>query len=285
MKFYYKDFKQIKKMLAFCMTAFILLSATAAYAVEETEDEQIVNLPIVMYHHLTKEASICNDYVLLIDDFESDLKYLKENGFSSISLQNLLDWHKGNFEMPEKPIMITFDDGYESTGVYAQPLLEQYGFCAIVAVIGSVTQLHTEYDEHNPAYSHLSWEEVRSLALCENMEVQCHTWDMHNLTPRKGCAKRYNEGDYEYRLNLSKDLSRYLTECEKHEVNTMLGIAYPFGEFSKLTTEIVKDMGFLAAFTCSERINKLSGDEAELLYLARFNRPHGPSSENFFAKW
>ena len=285
MNFNFKNFKQIEKMLVFCMAALILFSHSAVYADKEDEGEAALNLPIVMYHHITKEYSICNDYVLLIDDFESDLKYLKENGFTSISLQNLFDWYNGNFEMPEKPFMITFDDGYESTAVYAQPLLEKYGFCAVVAIIGAVTQLHTEYDEHNPAYSHLSWDEVRDMARCDNMEVQCHTWDMHNLSPRKGCSKRYCEGEYEYRLNLSEDLSKYLTECEKHEIDTKLGIAYPFGEFSKITTEIVKDMGFLAAFTCSERINKLTGDEEELFHLARFNRAHGLSSENFFEKW
>ena len=62
-------------------------------------------------------------------------------------------------------------------------------------------------------------------------------------------------------------------------------IAFPYGVYCKDTLSIIKDMGFEAAFTCTERINYLSGDPDELYELRRFNRPHGISSEQFFKKW
>ena len=181
--------------------------------------------------------------------------------------------------------MITFDDGFESTAAYAEPLLARYGFCGIVAVIGSVCEKFSGLDEHDPEHSNLSWEEAREMARRGVIEVQCHTWDLHTRRSRDGCARRSGETELAYRYALSGDLSRFLTESEKNGVELVPSIAYPFGSFDGSTTDAVRDMGFLAAFTCTEKKNCLTGDASELYDLGRYNRPHGVSSENFFRKW
>jgi len=115
--------------------------------------------------------------------------------------------------------------------------------------------------------------------------VQCHSWDMHSNQWTVGCARRYGESAEAYRRRLSTDLSKFIVQCKKNNLATTYSIAYPYGAFNDATTEIVKDMGFVAAFTCTEEINVLTGAMEELYYLGRFNRPHGISSENFFKKW
>lgn len=270
-----------KIIVALILVCVLFIETFAAFA----DGEEEIYLPILMYHHVSKESQRFNDYVVSYEEFESDLQYLCDNGWTSISVKNLLDWYGGTFIMPEKPVMITFDDAFESTAAYAQPLLEEYGCCAVVAAIGSIAEKYAVCGEHEPEFSHLSWEDLKELSECGNMEVQCHTWDMHASSPRFGCSKKTGESDSRYRDALSCDLSRFLRECEKNGVNTTLTIAYPYGAFSSETTDAVRDLGFLAAFTCMEWVNRLTGDEDELFKLARFNRPHGITSKEFFEKW
>ncbi len=267
--------------IIFFVFAFSLLLSGLAIAGEG----ESVKLPVVMYHHISKNPEKWNSYVVSVDEFRSDMEYLKNKGWESISVKELLAWQKGEFEMPEKPMMITFDDGFSSTAAYAEPVLKELGFKGVAAVIGSVCEEFSENGEYDPELSSLSWEAAREMANRGVIELQCHSWDLHSREWTVGCARRYGESVEAYRRRLSTDLSKYMVQCHRNEVDMTYSIAYPFGAFEEATTNIVRDMGFLAAFTCTEEINILTGDGEELYYLGRFNRPHGISSENFFKKW
>ena len=264
----------------------LILALLACPAAADNEARrETVRLPIVMYHHISTQPARWNEYVVSVDEFASDMDYLSSHGWHSVSVRQLLDWYDGKFEMPEKPFMLTFDDGCDSTAAYAEPILAEHGFTGVVAVIGSVCQRYSEFEEHEPEYSNLSWQDAAQLARRGIIEVQCHTWDMHELYPRNGCARRRGESLAPYRRALSEDLSRYLQGCEKYGVDAVPSIAFPYGSFSSDTVDVVRDMGFLAAFTCSECVNVLTGERDELFLLSRFNRPHGPGSGKFFAPW
>ena len=266
----------------FALLLIPLLLVTPTYAAPQ---EPALRLPIVMYHHISKEPSRWNDYVISLSEFESDLSWLRSHGYETVSLRELLAWTEGAFIMPEKPCMITFDDGFESTAAYAEPLLERFGFCGVVAVIGSACERFSALDEHDPELSNLSWADARELAERGTIEVQCHTWELHSLWPRSGCRKKQGESEAQYRYLLSMDLARYLVGCRENGVAAVPGIAYPYGAYSPETAAAVRDFGFRAAFTCTEKINLLTGAGEELYHLGRYNRPHGSNSEEFFSKW
>ena len=262
-----------------CMPAFA--ARDAAPGVTQGE----VRLPVVMYHQITDGFSGSGDYVLSAAQLEKDLIWLRDAGYESVSVKQLLDWFSGVGTLPEKPCMITFDDGYETTGVIAAPLLEKYGFTGLVAVIGSVAQQYSDLPDHNLRYSHLSWEAVEELARGDVLEVQYHSWDMHALSPRKGCNKRRGEDEAAYRAVLQADVERFRSESEKHGVRLVPSLAYPFGAYCALTGEVMAEMGFRIAFTCTERVNLLSQRAEGLIELGRYNRAPGKTSEDFFAKW
>ena len=269
----------LKRMLAWLLVPLLLTAPTHA------EFRAEVRLPVVMYHHISKESARWNEYVISPAELESDLQWLRAHGYESVSVSELLAWQDGEFDMPEKPVMITFDDGYESTAAYAEPLLRQYGLRGVAAVIGSVCEEFSTLDEHDAELSNLSWEDVRDMARRSTIEVQCHTWDLHKLSPRNGCGRKWGESEGEYRAALTEDLSRFLDESEAHGVSLAPAIAYPYGSYDKaLTPEVVRDLGFRAAFTCTETVNRLTGDAGELYDLGRFNRPHVVTSEKFFEK-
>ena len=110
--------------------------ALAALTAPARAEPDEVTLPAVMYHHIDADAASSGAYVITPETFESDLRWLRVHGYESVSVRELLDWEAGTGSLPEKPVLLTFDDGQESFHAWALPLLEKYGMCAVAAVVG-----------------------------------------------------------------------------------------------------------------------------------------------------
>lgn len=270
----------ISLLLVVLIAVPIMLSVTGS-----AENQKCIELPIVMYHHISDSEKRWGSYVISTAEFESDLKYLRDEGYTSISTEQLIQWADGNGVLPEKPVMITFDDGFESTYVYAMPLLEKYGMKAVVSVVGAVTEQYTKNPDHNVGYSYMDWNEVKKLDKGNVFEVQCHTYNMHSLSPRKGCNKMKGESETNYEKALNEDFTLFQTKFTNVTGHSSNVLALPFGTFCKSTIEIAKKNGFEVIFLCAEKVNKLTGNKNELLSLGRYNRPHGKTSESFFERW
>ncbi len=270
--------KTILILLICCLLAFPV-------SAENEDTEEAVRLPIVMYHHMSPKARLWGDYVISPEQFESDLQYLQSHGYTPISTAELFAWYDGTGSLPEKPVMITFDDGYESTYVYAKPLLEKYGMPAVAGIIGSVAQQYSDTPDHMLDYSHMSWEAAAETDAEGLIEMQCHTWDMHKLNARRGCSPKNGESDESYYSALSEDLGKFCEVYEQYMGHPCSVLVLPFGIYTGRTLENAKELGFRAVMTCSEKVNLLTGEESELMGLGRYNRPSGISSEAFFAKW
>ena len=92
-----------------------------------------VELPILMYHHIHKSASQWGDHVVSPQTLEGDFQYLTAQGYTAVTVADLTAYTQNGTPLPEKPIMITFDDGQLSVLEYALPLLEQYDLKAALA--------------------------------------------------------------------------------------------------------------------------------------------------------
>lgn len=273
-----------KAILCLSLCFAVTLCASACQTVKQTSsNEEGARLPVVMYHHLTTDAGYANDYTLLVEQFEQDLKYIQQQGYQTISLAQLIEYQKGQGELPEKPIMITFDDGFESFEVYAVPLLKHYGMQAVLAVVGEFADLFTEHIDHNVSYSYLSWEGIAETLQEGNVEIISHTYTMHSTDgSRKGCSQKSGESDEEYRAALTQDLQRLQDTLVEYTGQAPRAIAFPFGHYNSESIQIVRDMGFEVAFTCRERINIVGLQDETFLLLGRYNRPSGKSSAAFF---
>ena len=272
-----------RAFFALCLLAALLLVAPVTG--EKTLAAEPVRLPVVMYHQLSPSGQRAGDYVLPLAQFEADLQYLRAQGYESVGVQRLLDWTAGRCDLPEKPCMITFDDAYETTGACAAPLLARYGFTAVTAVIGSVAEQYTASPDDTLAYAHLSWPELAELASSGVMELQYHSWDMHQLSPRRGCSRMRGESDAAYRAALEKDLERFRAAAADCGVPLVPGAAYPFGAYGPDTEAVLRENGVRVTFSCAEKVNVLTGEAAELFSLGRFNRASGKSSAAFFKAW
>ena len=244
-------------------------------------------LPVVMYHQLTQNKSKAGKYVLTVEQFEKDLIYLKEKGYNSVTVQQLLDYASGKGDLPSKPMMITFDDGCETVYAYALPLLKEYGFTAVCFAIGSVADKYSRINDHNLLYSNLTWDEIKELCNGEIIDIQSHTYDLHNNSDgRSGIKKKKSETFEQYSEFLTADALKMKEKMIEYTGKAPIAIAYPFGSYSKESAAILKNCGIKIAFTCEEKVNVIKKAESEWLFgLGRYNRPEGVSSESFFKKW
>lgn len=204
--------------------------------------------------------------------------------FYQLLIKDLLDYVYNGKPLPEKPIIITFDDGNESFYHYAYPILKQHNMKAVLSIVGSFTDTYSKNEDHNINYSYLTWKQINELSKSSYVEIANHTYNLHNNEKgRQGCLPKANENKEEYKNILEKDIKKLQEDITKYTAKTPTTFTYPFGKFNKDTEKIVKDMGFSAILTCEERINIIDINNKDFLYrLGRFNRPHNITTEEFF---
>lgn len=251
-----------------------------------SENQEDIKLPIIMYHHMLKEGKLIGDYCITPTQFEEDLKYIKNNGYTTISADDLMEFYENHIDLPEKPILITFDDGYESSFTYAFPLLKKYNMKAIISIIGNYSDLYSNVPtcEKSVSYSHITWDEAKIMQSSGLIEIGNHTYNLHSIKNGiKGVVKNNDNNFYDNVVR--NDINKLQEKIEKKLGIKTLIFAYPFGNRNEKTDKILKDAGFKVVFGCEEKVNILKGQsEDELFNMKRFNRPHKYSTEEFFKK-
>lgn len=235
-----------------------------------------VAVPIIMYHSILNNPSRQGDYVITPAQFEQDLQYLQANGYTTVVMADLIAYVKEGKALPDKPVVITFDDGYYNNYHYAHPLLETYGMRAVISPIAIWSEHYSahpdECDRDN--YSQLTWEQLRQMAQSGVWEIQNHSYDLHHMDgTQKGAAKRGGESDEGYRLRLKNDLATAQQLLTEQVGVTPTTFAYPFGAISAISQEVLEEMGFCASLSCEERTSVLTRDPACLWRLGRYLRP------------
>lgn len=245
--------------------------------------EGSIPLPVVMYHGLIDKKKYQNRFFLSPKTFEKDLIYLKENGYTPIFVRDLINYVDNGTPLPEKPVMITFDDGYYNTYLFAYPLLRQYDMKAVISVIGKLTDKYSQIKNKDAYYAYLTWDDVAEMSASGYFEIQNHSYDLHSLeTGRNGSAQQPGEGLDQYQMVLNEDLGSLQEKVFEVTGKRPEAFAYPFGNISKSSREILEDMGFRATFSCREGINYITRDVDCLYRLKRVCRVPEKSSEEFF---
>lgn len=259
-------------------------TATAPKDSKPGSDTGTVTLPIIMYHALIEDPALQNKYFISPKIFENDLKYLNDKGYTAVTMTEVIDYVYEGVPLPEKPIVLTFDDGYYNNYLYAYPLLKKYNQKAVISIIGTESDRYSLLKEDNAYYSHLTWNQINEMIISGHVEIQNHTYDMHTYDKgRKGCMETSSENFDVYKSKFIDDvgtLQQHITDYTGITPNTM---TYPFGFYSEDSEAIVKELGFKASLTCYEATNQISKDPDCLYKMGRYLRPPGKSSEDFFS--
>lgn len=250
--------------IAVAALAVLLFTAggTAACAQEE------LRLPIVMYHDLTSNPLEQDDYTLSLEQLEQDLIAFEEHGFTAVSLSSVLRYVLDGGALPEKPVLLVFDDGYHSFFTGALPLLLEHQVPAVVSVIGR----EAEEASHETCASFMSWTELKQAVNCGLVELISHSADLHVYCRRSGLARLSYESEAEYERVVLEDLQRMADLCEAAGVELQPAFAYPYGSLEPLAEPLLKRQGMLATLTSEEHVNRLTRDAECLFLMGRLNR-------------
>ncbi len=243
------------------------------------EGKQATTVPVLTYHRIVKEANISkqhyingelNPMVVTKEEFTKQMNYLKSNDFVTLTLPELHLFLLGEIDIPDKSVLLTFDDGYKDNFVEAYPLLKKHGFLAVNFVItGAVTKRVQPFTP-----KHVQYFSIKELTkACDVFDYQSHTYNYHR---RENNVQKI-EVSY---LNSRTD--EEVTEDIKNSIHNLngenLAFAYPYGEYSPSTIKIVKDLGFKMAFTTEDRA---ASPDDHLFELPRFNILAATSFETF----
>lgn len=249
----------------------------------EKNSEETVFMPIIMYHSVYYGNS--EEYIVTPVQFENDLLWLSENGYTTVTAQELTDYVNGIGAIPENPVMITLDDGCYNNLSEVLPLLEKYDMNAVVSVVGEYTDVTAENDPHISAYSYLTWEDIRNLISSGHIEIGNHTYNMHSFRgERKGCSIKSNETEEQYCQLLMEDLSLMQNEIQQNTGTLPIVFTYPFGFVSKESDSVIRELGFTITLTCTEKPNYISRQPECLYNLNRYNRSGFYSTNEFMNK-
>lgn len=278
------------KFLSFGLFFLFSIASLSYWALSFQKDSdnqntpESVKLPIIMYHLVLKNPGNKNKFIISESTFEEDLKYIRDNGYTTILIKDLIDYTEGKSDLPSKPILLTFDDGAYNNYLYAFPLAKKYNSKFVFSPICKECERYSEISDENPTYAHANWNHISEMYNSGLIEIQNHTYDMHsNKKTRIGCTKISGESKEEYKSKLTNDLTK-AQEIIKQKVGTEpTGFFYPFGACSDCSDEIIKELGFKATFLCESKVNHITRDPNSLFKLHRFLRPPNMSSKTFFS--
>ncbi len=195
------------------------------------ENDSYQTVPVLVYHQFSNDHS--DKMTIKAEDFFEQMLYLKENDFSVIDLDQLIDFMEFRAPLPEKSVVITIDDGWLSAYEIAYPILKSFGYSATLFV-------YTDFIGGEKA---MKWSQIKEMAH-NGFNVQSHTKSHQSLTIIHESAPfeeyfRFLVRELEVSKNTIED---YLnTDCRY--------LAYPFGETNELVISLAKKMGYRAAFT------------------------------------
>ena len=249
-----------------------LYSDAAVPASVSCVPEDMAEVPILMYHNIHRNPGK-GDFIITEKAFEEDLKFITENGYTTVVMQDLIDYTHGKGDLPEKAVMLTFDDGYFNNYAYAFPLLKKYNCRAVISVIGCYTDMYTESPDENPAYAHVSWAHIKEMMDSGLVEFQNHSYDLHTTDKgRNGAKKKKGESLDEYKSHLTSDLNKLQEAFKTNTHYTPTTFTYPFGSVSNDSFDIIKELGFKASLSCENKTNHLERNPEQLYMLNRFIR-------------
>jgi len=271
----------MKKLILIATLTLLFLSSCLPY-LSAAGEEETRELPILMYHSVSERQR--GTYFVSPTTLREDLRVLKKRGYQSVTLAEVKSFLKGRGTLPEKPILLTFDDGHYNNAYYALDILKEEGFTAVLNVIGCFTEYSSTHEKDQPEYSHLTWEEIGDLARSGVFEIGSHTYRMHAYKPRFGIKRMAGESPEAYRNALENDLKELEQALIEKSGVLPVAFAYPFGAYDDESEEIVKEH-YDTIFTCYERINLLKkGEAGKLSRLYRINRDGTVTTDAFLRR-
>ncbi len=200
-------------------------------------------VPVLAYHGMVPSDIKAGDtfkdnkWIDDIEGFEKQMEYLKDNGWTTLSLDEFYQWHEGKLEIPEKSCLITFDDGYYEMYYTVYPILKKYDFNATCFIVGAYTPNVTF--AYNPKQrASIGWDKVKEIQKeYPKLEFESHSYNLH------GFDEAGNEPWVTASYEMLKD------DFDKMDEYGFTYMAYPYGGYNDVMLDAIKTSNIKMAFT------------------------------------
>ena len=183
-------------------------------------------MPVLMYHHVVPDGEKCNDMTVTPAKLRRDFQLILDKGYTPVLPREIISGEP----LPEKPILITFDDGYTSNYTLLFPILQEVQMKAVISIITCMPDL--------PASNFCTWAMHREMHASGLVEIASHTYQLHNLDERdgsftpggvNGIQRKPDESDEDFASRVLDDLG-----LSYHRIMEELNcrptcFAYPYG--------------------------------------------------------
>lgn len=236
------------------------------------------SLPIALYHSLSETPST-NAYVVTVEEFRSDLDYIKESGYTPVHMSQVIDFVYYGGDLPEKPMIISWDDGYSDNFSLMYPIIEEYQMKVVVSLVTSALDSEVYYWQ----LPFLTSQEVQGMADSGLVEFQCHSYDLHFSDGRTGSLRLPMETIQEYGVLFEEDLQQSKDMFHQLGLTPATTYSYPGGLMNWENSIFVENQYISSFVTFPYEANRVTRGEGNLLYnLTRLNRDTGVSTQDYF---
>jgi peptidoglycan/xylan/chitin deacetylase (PgdA/CDA1 family) len=207
-------------------------------------------VPVIMYHDILSKKQVIYD--LTPQELQKHFELIKSAKMTPITLNRLIAHLRTGSPLPNKPILLTFDDGYGGHYEYAYPLLKKYGYPAVFAI-------HTSGVGVNAGRTHVTWQQLRIMANDPLITISSHSKTHPALT---------KISDQE----LYKEVVKSKQILEAKLDRSIIYFTYPYGNYDLRVKKIVTEAGYLAAIAYSDPTEMFANQSKDLFAIARFEK-------------
>lgn len=257
----------LSSLYAACLLcAAILVSPDALAATSE-------KLTVLSYHEIANpDQALIPEYAVTPTMFVRQIDWLRNNGYHFVSVDDVLADEAKKVPLPDKAVLITFDDGYRSVYDSAWPILKMFRIPAVVAVVCSWEDDKTQVNfdgKEIPRSKLMSWQQLRELSDSGLVEIGSHSFDLHrgiqgnpqgNMQPAATTRQwlttsKHYEDEAAYRVRVATDLKRSSTEITSHIGRAPRVIAWPYGRYNTTLRDAAIKLGMKVGLTLDDGAN------------------------------
>jgi len=250
---------------------------------------QSQGLIALCYHNISAEWD-GDPMTTTRDQFQAQMAWLKAQNYHPISVQEFILARNQHKPLPEKAVLLTFDDGHVGFYEHAFPLLKQFNFPAVVALVTDWLETPLNQPVHydtglKSRNDFLTWTQIKQLVDSGLVEVASHSHDLHHgiagnpfgdLQPA-GATRRYDateesyETDEQFQQRIRADLQQSSDILLKHLGHRPRVMVWPFGQFNRETLDLAQGIGFSLSMSLQEGSNDQPGAPVINRYLVKNN--------------
>ena len=239
-------------------------------------DDQLL---VLSYHDIRDEVADSGDpdaYATSTRNFVAHLDWLKGQGYHPVSLSQVVGASRGEAALPDKSVLLTFDDGLRSVYTRAFPLLRAYGYPALVAVVTDWVELAPgrEVDYGYRKFGtddFVTWQQLREMRESGLVEIASHSHDLHHgvlsnpqgnsapaaTTRRYDAARQRYEDEAQWRARIRADLARSVDLIRANTGVAPRAVVWPYAAYNKVGNAIAGELGMPVSFDLDGRYTRV----------------------------